>query len=81
MLGGNDERCRDLLDGCHLDLLRDHIVLARNLNLIRDSILDIIRNSILLNLLSRRNRIADRIIKLMLFNLRLLRDVVEVFTR
>ena len=31
LLGGNDERCRDLLGGCHLDLLRDHVELLLDL--------------------------------------------------
>ncbi len=81
MLGGNDERCRDVLDGCCLDLLRDHLVLVRDLlELIRDGILDIIRGS-LLNLLSRRNKI-DLLRSCLLSNLRLLlRGVVEVFPR
>jgi hypothetical protein len=80
LLGGNDERCRDLLGGRRLDLLRDHLVLVRDLlELIRDGILDIIRGS-LLNLLSRRNKI-DLLRSCLLSNLRLPRDVVEVVTR
>jgi hypothetical protein len=59
LLGGNDERCRDLLGGRRLDLLRDHLVLVRDCDHTRDSILNIIRNSTLLNMLSRRNLIAD----------------------
>ena len=55
LLGGNNERCRDLLGGCHLDLLRDHLILLRNFDLITINILDLIRGS-LLNLLSCRNR-------------------------
>jgi hypothetical protein len=79
LLGGNNERCRDLLGGCRLDLLRDHLILLRNFDLITISIFDIIRGS-LLNLLSRRNKI-DLLRSCLLSNLRLLRDVVEVFTR
>ncbi len=81
LLGGNDERCRDLLGGCRLDLLRDHLVLLRNSNLITINILDLIIDS-LLNLLSRRNLIIDLLKKCLLLKFRLLlRDVVEVATR
>jgi hypothetical protein len=80
LLGGNDERCRYLLNGCRIDLLRDHLVLVRNSYLIRNGILDLIRGS-LLNLLSCRNRIVDILRSCLLSNLILLRDVVEVFTR
>jgi hypothetical protein len=79
LLGGNDERCRDLLGGCRLDLLRDHLILLRNFDLITISILDIIRGS-LLNLLSRRNKI-DLLRSCLLSNLRLLMDDVDVVTR
>jgi hypothetical protein len=80
LLGGNNERCRDLLGGCRLDLLRDHLILLRNFDLITINILDLIRGS-LLNLLSCRNRILNLLRSCLLSNLRLLRDVVEVFTR